>query len=244
MIRILSGLALVFCICGVAPRAQAQSDGGLYRVDLRIDLPLIALGGAVSIGGLLQRSELPACAPHCDASTLNALDRSAIHFRSSGAALAATLMLPVLLIGPLVLSVLDGPWNEVVDTVIVMTEALALTQTITQLTKFSVNRYSPALFSGDPDHPSLHDFDTTRSFFSAHTSSTFSVTTAFTVSYWLRHPHNPMRFVVLGASVLLSLTTGFFTVMAGQHFWTDVAAGAVAGAAVGALVPFAHVRFD
>lgn len=244
MHRYCLALMVLLCVGGVATPAHAQSDDGLFHLDLRVDVPLIALGAAVSVGGLLKRSELPACAPNCDAMSLNALDRSAIHYQSSAAAIAANVFLPVLLIAPVVLNVLDGPWKEVLSTIVVMTEALMLTQAVTQLTKFSVNRYSPALYSGNPEHPSLHDFDATRSFFSAHTSSTFCVTSSFTVSYWLRHPNDPVRFVVLGASALLSLATGAFTVFAGQHFWTDVAAGAIAGTAVGALVPLTHVRFD
>ena len=44
--------------------AQSQSqDASPYLLDLRIALPLIALSGAVGLGGFLKRAELPECAP-------------------------------------------------------------------------------------------------------------------------------------------------------------------------------------
>lgn len=236
---LLRALTLGVCLL-LSSAAHAQT----YKLDLQVDIPLIALGAAVSFAGLLKRSELPACAPNCDTSSLNALDRTAVHYASAGGATLGDIMLPVLLVAPLVLTAIDTHFEGIFAEVVVLAEAVLLTQMMTQLTKFAVQRNSPPLYSGDDNHPLLRDFDATRSFFSAHTATTCSAAAMFTVGYFLRHPNDPMRFVVLAASAALALGTGVAMVLSGAHFWTDVMAGAVAGSAIGALVPIMHVPFD
>ena len=247
--RMFAGRTLVVLFCCAwltvshvsAQEAESESP---YKLDLHVDLPLIALSGGVSAAGFLVRAELPECAPYCSTKGLNALDRTAIHLHSNTAAKAADVALVVLAIAPLVLDAIDTRFHGFWSDAVVIFETLALTTTITQITKFAVGRYEPIVYSGAPGATQLQDFDVGRSFFSAHAASAFAVTTAFTVTYWLRHPDDPMRFVVLALGATLSLLTGVSKVFAGQHFWTDVLAGSVVGASVGVLVPFLHVRTD
>ena len=69
-----------------------------------------------------------------------------------------------------------------------------------------------------------------------------AATTAFSVTYFLRNPDDPLRWLVLGSGIALSLGVGILKVYAGHHFWTDIAAGALVGASVGVLVPILHVQ--
>lgn len=227
-------------VASVTARAAAEPDD-VYKLDLRIDIPVVALSAAVSFGALLKRSQLPACAPNCDGSGLNFLDRPVIRYHSHASSLTADIMVAVMLAAPVLLDAFDARFQAWMKDVFIMGEALLATQAVAQLTKFSVQRYTPVLFAGDPNRRALHDVDATRSFFSAHAASAAAVTTAFTMTYWLRHPHDPWRIVVLVAGAALSFATGAFKVFAGEHFWTDVIAGSVAGAATGVLVPVLHM---
>jgi membrane-associated phospholipid phosphatase len=239
---VVRGLAWVLLIWfGTSTLACAESP---YTLDLHVDLPLFGIGAAVGLAGLLESAPLPACAPACPSTNINALDRTALHFRSDASGTAADIMLAALLVMPVVLDAFDSDsftaWFK--DT-FVIAQTLMLTQGITQLTKFAVDRNSPALYDRDPSLAALRDSDASRSFFSAHTASAFAVTTAFTVTYWKRHPKDPMRFVVLALGAVLSLTTGTLKVLAGAHFWTDIGAGAVLGASMGVLVPTLHTSW-
>ncbi|HEX4352029.1 MAG TPA: phosphatase PAP2 family protein [Polyangiales bacterium] len=214
-----------------------------YTLDLRVDLPVIALSGSIALAGFFD-SGLPACAPNCSPARLNVIDRSAIHFRSNTSGAIADVALPLVLLAPVVLDYFDsGVAADWLKDALVMVESLAVDQTFTQLTKFAVRRNSPALYSGDSHLTALHDTDAARSFISAHTSSACAVTTAFAVTYWLRHPDDPLRYLVLGAGIGLSLAVGILKVLAGAHFWSDVGAGALVGGSVGVLVPMAHIKF-
>jgi hypothetical protein len=235
-------LILVASVAAPAPAAAEPDD--VYQLDLRIDIPVVALSAAISLGALLKRSELPACAPSCNSAALNFLDRPVIHYHSHASSVAADIMVTLMLTVPVILDAFDARFQPWMKDVFIMGEALFATQAVAQLTKFSVERYSPVLYSGDPNRLALHDFDATRSFYSAHAASAAAVTTAFTMTYWLRHPHDPWRFVVLVAGAALSFATGAFKVAAGEHFWTDVIAGSVAGAATGVLVPVLHIASD
>lgn len=225
-----------------AGRVDAQTP---YDVDLRLDLPVLGLAMSIGAAGLLEMDSTPACAPHCSSKGINFLDRTAIHFKSDSAGLAADVLLYTLLAAPLLLDTIDSPTfhDWLVDTLIVV-QSFALTQTVAQLTKFAFQRYSPSLYAGDESVTAVHDKDAARSFISAHTASAFSVATAYTVTYWLKHPNDPMRFVILAVGAALSLTTGVLKVLAGAHFWTDVVAGAAAGLSVGVLVPILHLALD
>ena len=68
----------------------------------------------------------------------------------------------------------------------------------------------------------------------------FTAATAYTVTFWLRHPESPWRWLVLGLAGVAGLTVGLLKIRAGYHFPTDIAAGAVVGVSVGTLIPLLH----
>ena len=78
------------------------------------------------------------------------------------------------------------------------------------------------------------------SFPSGHTSAAASGFGAYATTFWLRHPGSPARFAVLGGAVLATGLVGYGRVGGGEHFYTDVIAGAVLGGVLGYLVPIWH----
>ena len=131
----------------------------------------------------------------------------------------------------------DGRDAAVVDGVM-YAETLSLTLLVTDLTKIAVRRPRPIDYL-----PSASQTNTTNnelSFFSGHTSMTAAVTATATYLAFIRSPSTPRPWLTLGAGTALTAFVGYERVRSGAHFPTDVLAGAVAGAAIGVLVPHLH----
>src|SRR5687768_449375 len=64
-------------LCVVAPSvAFAEKDGPAYQLSWEVDAPLLLLSGALASSFFLRDEvEGPRCAPNCDPSRINALDR-------------------------------------------------------------------------------------------------------------------------------------------------------------------------
>jgi len=228
--------SLPFLVALVPARVAADSP---YTLNLRVDLPVIALGAAGTMMGLL---EVPpaACLPDCSPDGINALDRTALGNYSESAYTAANVGVAALLLAPLVLDGVDSAGDGWLEDTVVYAETLLLTQTLTQLLKFAVRRPAPLVY--DPDVPASvkRGRDASRSFVSGHTSMAFAAATSYATTFWLRHPESSARWLVAGAGAALALAVGVLKVVAGYHFWTDIAAGALIGVGSGALVPLLH----
>jgi len=197
----------IIALCAVLSLPSLAAADSPYELDLRVDLPLLALGLAGSAMALIE-VQPPACFPECDSSRINALDRSALGFYSEGAHTAADLMVFGLIGLPLALNAIDSGasgWGE--DTV-VFAEVLLLTQTLVQLTKHAVRRTAPFVYDPNAPPDAVGGRDASRSFISGHTSMAFAATTGYAVTYFLRHPDDPARWAVLGAGTALSIGVG------------------------------------
>lgn len=113
---------------------------------------------------------------------------------------------------------------------------------LTEVTKSLVHRPRPFMYNPNaPENVRLHR-DARLSFFSGHTSTaaSFSFFTASVI-----HRYSDQRSVRtaawIGAAIIPALT-GYFRMRAGKHFFSDVAVGYLAGAAIGITVPLMHTR--
>jgi len=181
----------------------------------------------------------------CVAADLTAFDRYAVG-RSSrewtafgDVALYTSILLPVLYLGleSLVLPTTE-PWGDWGNDLLVVGEAMALTGAMQTFMKFAFRRPRPARYL--PVDVQGSSFDQELSFPSGHTAMVSAATTALTTTIFLRHPESKVRFVVLGAGVLLSGLTAISRVESGQHFPTDVIVGVMVGAFAGFVVPYLH----
>lgn len=224
--------------------------------DLRWGEDAVATGALLLTAGLLEATVKPSLghAPdcrhwvdgHCDPSDLNAVDRSVVGNRSeawrrvsdigelSGIALPA--------VAALVDSfVHDGDrWQrEAATDVLVIAESLAVANAATTLLKMAVRRPRPLQYGPGEASASV---ERSVSFPSGHTTAAAAGSVAYAMTYSLRHPHSPWRWAVYTAAVGLTALTGYGRVGAGMHFYSDVVAGAIIGAAAGYLVPSWHRR--
>ncbi len=147
--------------------------------------------------------------------------------RTSKAALASDLILfgglfPAAVATPYIVGGdLGGPAMAIV-------QAVAITDSFTQLTKFAVARQRPyrTFDTGAP-----RGSDDNLSFVSGHTSNAFAIATASAVI--LQHQYGNRRSVIWPAMLVPAVTVGYLRIASDRHYLSDVLAGAILGAAIG-----------
>ncbi len=80
------------------------------------------------------------------------------------------------------------------------------------------------------------------SFFSGHVAAAFAAATFTSKVFMDIHGNSTWSYLIWGSTLSLATLTGYARVKAGVHFPSDVIAGAMAGGAVGYLVPALHKR--
>ncbi len=113
---------------------------------------------------------------------------------------------------------------------------------IRNVIKCAVKRTRPYMYTDEWDWDSVADGDFTLSFPSGHTTDAFMGATFLSYTFCKYYPNSKYRIPVIATSYALAATTGLLRVASGNHFMTDVLAGAALGTAVGFLVPFLHEK--
>jgi membrane-associated phospholipid phosphatase len=125
-------------------------------------------------------------------------------------------------------------------------ESLALTFGVTNLAKIAIRRPRPSAYTDAALHKNdavpwnNTKTDSALSFFSGHASTTASVAATATYLAFARSPNTARPWITLVLGTAVTTWVSLERVRAGAHFPTDVVAGMLAGAGIGALVPHLH----
>lgn len=224
------------------PAPISRTVGPAYRLHLELDLSVALVSAGVSAGFLFLDeggARGPSCAPVCDRSRVNFLDRPAAGLYDLGwsnvgdVAVAATMVFP-----PLVLLLHEGLEKGLNDNVVVA-EAALVTSAIQIVTSYAVQRPRPRAYGDEAPIEDRSDANAARSFFSGHVADTMAVTVAATRTFQ-RLGQPVLAGLVLGSGLAGTSFVGVSRVLAGGHFPTDVIAGAAVGAGVGLALPALH----
>jgi len=223
----------------------ATRADGPYELSWSVDLPLF-LGSAAlwSTMFVLRDGEIRRSCP-CSGDDLPGFERIALG-RSDAADAASDVLVGAALVAPLLLDALDvsrsgASWQGYWEDMVVVAEALLANGAINEVVKAAASRPRPRIHDL-PAGADLSNADDYTSFYSAHTSNTFAVGMAYAFTYAHRHPDDPMRWALYGGAVAVGAGVGALRVAAGAHFPSDVIVGGLAGAAVGTIVPWMHLR--
>jgi undecaprenyl-diphosphatase len=130
-------------------------------------------------------------------------------------------------------------WQAALTDGVIYGESLTLTLAVDDLVKIAVRRprpidYTTSTPAGDSNT------DLSLSFFSGHEATLAAITGTATYLAFVHAPDSPRPWLTLAGGTLLTGFVGYERIRAGAHFPTDIMMGALAGAAVGVLVPHLH----
>jgi membrane-associated phospholipid phosphatase len=233
-------IGAVLLLAVSAPAAALEpAPASIYRVSPAIDGTIILASTLAIVLPTIFASDLihPRCP--CDPNEVNALDRHVIGNRSAFMATASDVTEALAFAAPLLLDVADVGFTPVlIEDTTVFAEAILVDEAFTTLTKYAVRRPRPITYSGDPT--AVRSVDGYTSFYSGHTSGVTAAMMVAAVTLQKRHRQRVWPFV---AAAAVGLLVAVQRVAAGEHFYTDVAAGFASGVASGVAVPLLHARF-
>jgi len=221
----------------------AEPAGSPYRLIWPYDPAFVAFGLATSLTAFIGFPKA-ACHPGCvPPSNMLGIDDASVGNYRPAAHTVANVLVATLVLAPLVIDAVDSRLHGWAEDSVVMIESILLAQGMTQVMKSAVGRTAPFVYNPAAAQSDLDSPDAFRSFTSGHSATAFSAATAYSVTFWRRHPTSPWRFVVLGLSHAMAASVAALKVEAGYHYATDVAAGALIGSAMGVLVPTLHAQW-
>jgi len=245
------GLLVVGSRLDPATAADSASPRPEYRRWLEI--PLLAGGAAVVAGGIASSPdrELVPDAGLDPAAIRLAFDRNIVGNRDVDANSASNIVRNAAIALPFVLSFVSAPQGErcraPLDRTLLFVESVALSAGVGAIAKSVVSRPRPYTYlsaSDRPAHP-RYDVDEDRTFESmpsGHAITSWCAASFGVVDHLFTRPAAGWKeqAAVGFAGGALATTTSVLRVEAGQHFPSDVAAGACIGIAGGVTIPLLH----
>ncbi|MFO7896512.1 MAG: phosphatase PAP2 family protein [Candidatus Cloacimonadales bacterium] len=123
--------------------------------------------------------------------------------------------------------------EEFWDNMLVFSEVLIAQEAAGKWTKSLSKRYRPLAYDQDLSMEHRTQKNSLRSFYSLHTSTAFA---AATFGYYLRYKSSGHSWGYGVALYGTAAATGYLRVASGQHFPTDIMAGALVGSAISYLI--------
>lgn len=170
-------------------------------------------------------------------------DRAVEHKLSASAADLSDRLLVLGIATPIAAQLSDGFDVRFANAGVVYLEAHSLNALLTTAAKISVRRPRPYTHSDAPAARALtaaQGSDAYVSFFSGHSSTTYTSAMAGSILYSLRTDELWARHTMWGLEFASAALTAQLRVRAGRHYRTDVWVGSLVGAGVGLLVPAVH----
>lgn len=119
-------------------------------------------------------------------------------------------------------------------------ETMLLAYGAKELTKHFVDRPRPYMYFDGAPQKEIESGDWDDSFVSGHTTLSFAAATFTTFVFCQYFPDSPWKIPIIATSFTLAAATAGLRIASGNHFITDVLAGAGLGTAIGFLVPWVN----
>ena len=142
------------------------------------------------------------------------------------------------LLAPAVL--MATPMEEWCTIGVMYAESVFLSYGLKELAKNLVNRPRPYMYFEGAPEKDIAEGDWNKSFFSGHTTLSFTGATFASYVFSKYFPDSNMKIPVIVGSYGVATTTAILRMKSGNHFLSDVLTGAVVGTLSGFLVPYLH----
>ncbi|HEX7671890.1 MAG TPA: phosphatase PAP2 family protein [Polyangiaceae bacterium] len=222
-----------------SPNDASKTAFQLYG---EVDLPILTTS-AILASARLFRTDPPVCPKvdgHCDPATLNAIDRGFAGKWRPGWSTYSDVGLYSLAAGAATLLVIDEGVLPALNDMVVVAEAAFVATALPSMTTLATSRPRPFTYGNKAPLADRTSGGAALSFISSHTSISFAIASSMFVAERRLHPKSALPWVVLGVGLATATSVGTARVLAGQHFPTDVIAGAAIGASVGIVVASVH----
>ncbi|MFA6401244.1 MAG: phosphatase PAP2 family protein [Salinivirgaceae bacterium] len=249
LIQVLIGL-LFIKLLAVPQVIKAQSYYSVYHLNKAdyIITPAswtfgLVLKYGVSTNDLLTQEEIGAL-------TLDpffAMDNFAMNKYNPSLDKFGDFIIAIPLVAPLMFSIpaiKNKDWQQVATLNIMYAEVLGLTFGMAELSKVAFHRIRPFMYNTnltvDERYLLNESGDGEKSFYSMHTAFAFSSAVFFSKVYSDSYGKSARSNLIWAGSLGLATGIGISRVYSGQHFPTDVIAGALVGGLTGFLIPALH----
>lgn len=182
---------------------------------------------------------MPVTAGELDRSDVNAFDRVLMFPYSEPLSVASDVTQYLSLLSP-VMFACAAPSSDWFDIALMYAGASALSFGTRTVLKATVVRERPYQYFSDPPSEADHD----QSFPSGHSVMAFTGAAFTQALFSLRYPDSPYRIPVTASAWTLAAATAVLRVASGNHFVTDVLAGALIGSFYGFAVPYVCSLFN
>ena len=125
---------------------------------------------------------------------------------------------------------------------IMYAESVLLVFSTTEILKNSIMRYRPYFYFGEI--PGGQGSEYYKSFPSRHTAFAFMSAGFLSSTFFTEYPDSPWKIPLCAISYSLAAGIGAARILSGNHFLSDVLAGAAIGSVYGYLIPWLHLRKD
>jgi membrane-associated phospholipid phosphatase len=249
--KFLLSIFLLLFICSLFAQGADSLDHKVYKVNLRIDIPLTVVAHGTSFWGFATVNGKPPLDSlriiALDANDINKFDRAATRQdaefaptarRLSDATLALSNMLPFMLMFD---ESIRQDWGDVL---LLFLETQAIVGNLYSWgCVVHVDRIRPLVYNPDVAWEERSGTRTKNAFYSGHTSLSASASFFAAKVYCDYHPElGNKKYLAYSLALVLPVTTGLLRYKGMKHFPTDVLTGLVVGASAGILVPHLHKR--
>lgn len=247
MKRFLFFLTAVFFVGFVAAARDFNifGKGDVFRLTPLTDGILLGSGIALSGADLVLDNGLKVNRSEYNNETfnkddVNVFDRYFMKSYSSSRDKAADFLLAAAVATPLAL--IPSGKDEWLTEGVMYAETLLIANGIKEITKLCVSRTRPYMYYDSDTWPEsdVDSGDYANSFPSGHTTIAFASATFTSYTFSKYFPDSAWKYPVIAGSYALAAGTSALRLLSGNHFMTDVLAGAAIGSAVGFLVPWLH----
>lgn len=238
---LLLGLVLSHGVARGEPESETPSQP-VYELLPEVDVPVMAIATTFALGWFLRdKTPAPPCAPLCPADSIGGIDGDFAGRWSPSWNQVGDVTLSTLFAGSLAtVAVTGNSWSAAGTHGFVLLETILVTSAIQSVSTYSIRRPRPYMYGDKAPLEQRLRGHGSLSFFSGHTANSFSASVAMFQTLRRTHPQSKWKWLALGLGLGASSLVAVSRVYAGQHFPTDVVAGAVVGSSVGMLVPALH----
>jgi len=186
-----------------------------------------------------------------DRNAVNAFDRPATCNWNTGLMTTSDILvytLPLIPAATIIPQVKLKAWDNITTVGLMYLQVYGLSRGMANLTKSFVDRTRPYLYNDSLTPEERYAFQgneahyASTSFFSGHAAIAFASATFLSKMFSDIYGQSNWKYAVWGSSLAAASFTAWCRVGAGEHFTSDVIAGALVGSAIGYLVPLLHMQ--